>query len=146
MPRRVLERVEDVFTRGVDLKRLAEELALQLRHLFVAKTLGQAPAELAESEQKALVALAAEADPAQISRLFDVVHGCVYDVSRAAQPRLALEMALLKAIQLSPAGSIPELLARVERLSGGLGASGSAKPAAAPGAPGGRSAPGNFRA
>jgi DNA polymerase III subunit gamma/tau len=143
---RVLERVEDVFNRGVDLKRLAEELALQLRHLFVAKTLGAAPAELAESEQKALVALAAEADPAQISRLFDVVHGCVYDVSRAPQPRLALEMALLKAIQLSPAGSIPELLARVDRLTGGLGgAQGPAKPAA-PGASGGRSAPGNFRA
>ncbi|MBF5042858.1 DNA polymerase III subunit gamma/tau [Aggregicoccus sp. 17bor-14] len=138
---RVLERVEDVFNRGVDLKRLAEELALQLRHLFVAKTLGQAPAELAESEQKALVALAAEADAAQISRLFDVVHGCVYDVSRAAQPRLALEMALLKAIQLSPAGSIPELLARVDRLAGGLGA----KPASA-GASGGRSASGPFRA
>jgi DNA polymerase III subunit gamma/tau len=144
---RVLERVEDVFTRGVDLKRLAEELALQLRHLFVAKTLGAAPAELAESEQKALVALAAEADPAQISRLFDVVHGCVYDVSRAAQPRLALEMALLKAIQLSPAGSIPELLARVERLSGGPAAAGGApKSPAVAGAPGGRSAPGNFRA
>ena len=142
---KVLERVEDVFTRGVDLKRLAEELALQLRHLFVAKTLGQAPAELADSEQKALVALAAEADPAQISRLFDVVHGCVSDVSRAAQPRLALEMALLKAIQLSPAGSIPELLARVERLSGGLGAAPGAKSPAAPGASGGRSAPGNFR-
>jgi DNA polymerase-3 subunit gamma/tau len=135
--RRVLERMEEVFNRGVDLKRLAEELALQLRHLFVAKTLGEAPAELAESERAALVVLAKEADSAQIARLFDVVHGSVWDVSRAAQPRLALEMALLKAIQLSPGGTIPDLLAKVERLSAGL-------PAA--GAPGGRSASANFRA
>jgi len=143
--RRVLERVEEVFTRGLDLKRLAEELALQLRHLFVTKTLGEAPSELAESEQKALVALAKEAESAQLTRLFDVVHGCVWDVSRAAQPRLALEMALLKAIQLSPGGSIPELLARVDRLAAGL-AQGEGATKANTGAPGGRSSPANFRA
>jgi DNA polymerase-3 subunit gamma/tau len=135
--RRVLERMEEVFNRGVDLKRLAEELALQLRHLFVAKTLGEAPTELAESERTALVALAKDADSAQIARLFDVVHGSVWDVSRAAQPRLAMEMALLKAIQLSPGGTIPDLLAKVERLTAGIAPSG---------APGGRSASANFRA
>lgn len=141
--KRVLERVEEVFNRGLDLKRLAEELAFQLRHLFVTKTLGKAPDELAESEQKALMALAQDAEAAQLTRLFDVVHGCIWDVSRAAQPRLALEMALLKAIQLSPGGSIPELLARVDKLAAGMG-EGSAKSNA--GAPGGRSSPTNFRA
>ena len=141
--KRVLERVEEVFNRGTDLKRLTEELALQLRHLFVTKTLGEAPGELAESERNALTALAKDAEPAQISRLFDVVHGCVWDVSRAAHPRLALEMALLKAIQLSPAGSIPELLARVDRLASGLGPEDARKVAA--GAPGGRPSPANFR-
>jgi DNA polymerase-3 subunit gamma/tau len=141
--KRVLERVEEVFNRGTDLKRLTEELALQLRHLFVTKTLGEAPAELAESERNALTTLAKDAEPAQISRLFDVVHGCVWDVSRAAHPRLALEMALLKAIQLSPAGSIPELLARVDRLASGLGPEDARKVAA--GAPGGRPSPANFR-
>ncbi len=143
-PRKVLSRVEEVFNRGLDLKRLAEELALQLRHLFITKALGEAPAELAESEQKALVALAQEADSAQIARLFDVVHGCVWDVSRAAQPRLALEMALLKAIQLSPASSIPELLAKVDRLAQGLG-TGDGSARSQSGAPGGRSNPANFR-
>jgi DNA polymerase-3 subunit gamma/tau len=142
--RKALTRVEEVFNRGLDLKRLAEELALQLRHLFVTKALGEAPAELAESEQKALLALAQEADSAQIARLFDVVHGSVWDVSRAAQPRLALEMALLKAIQLSPASSIPDLIARVDRLAQGLsGSDGTTK--AQPGASGGRSGPANFR-
>jgi DNA polymerase III subunit gamma/tau len=142
--RKVLESVEEIFNRGLDLKRLAEDLALQLRHLFVTKAVGEAPAELAESEQKALLALAQEADPAQLARLFDVVHGCVWDVSRAAQPRLALEMALLKAIQLSPASSIPDLLAKVDRLAQGLpAADGTTK--SQTGAPGGRSGPTNFR-
>ncbi len=130
--KKVLDRIEDLFNAGVDLKRLAEELALQLRHVFVAKVLGAAPEELAESEQKAVLALGKEAEAAQLSRLFDVVQGCVWDVSKASQPRLALEMALLKAIQLAPAASLPDLVARVERL------------AKSNGAPGGRSAPSNF--
>ncbi|ADO70502.1 DNA polymerase III subunit gamma/tau [Stigmatella aurantiaca] len=142
--RKVLERVEETFNRGLDLKRLAEELALQLRHLFVTKAVGEAPAELAESEQKALIALAQEADSAQLARLFDIVHGCVWDVSRAAQPRLALEMALLKAIQLSPSSSIPDLLAKVDRLAQGLTA-GDGSTKSQSGASGGRSGPTNFR-
>jgi DNA polymerase-3 subunit gamma/tau len=47
-------------------------------------------------------------------------------------------MALLKAMHLAPAGSIPDLIGRVERLAG-------AAPAVA-GAPGGRSSPNTFRA
>ncbi|MHB8877360.1 MAG: DNA polymerase III subunit gamma/tau [Myxococcaceae bacterium] len=140
----LLVRIEEVFNRGVDLKRLAEEMAFQLRHVFVAKALGEAPSELAESERKAVMALAAEADSAQLARLFDVVHAAINEVGRAAQPRLALEMALLKAVQLAPAGSIPDLVARVERLAQGLGPSDDS--AQQQGASGGRSAQPGFRA
>jgi DNA polymerase-3 subunit gamma/tau len=141
----LLDAVEDVFMRGADLKRLAEELALELRHVLVTRATGKPPAELAEVEQRTVVDLAREADPAQLARLFDVVHGSVWDVGRAAQPRLALEMALLKAIQLAPTASIPELLARVEKL---LGPGAAPDPRAAPrpgGTPGGRPAPQPFR-
>ncbi|MBI3182536.1 MAG: DNA polymerase III subunit gamma/tau [Myxococcales bacterium] len=131
----LLAQVEQAFDRGLELRRLAEEIAYQLRHVFVAHALGEAPSELAESERQAVAALAKQADPSQLARLFDVVHGAVWEVSRAAQPRLALEMALLKAVQLAPAASIPDLVARVERLASGLG-----------GAPGGRSSQPSFRA
>ena len=141
--RLLVERIGELYERGVDLKRLAEELALQLRHVFVARTLGAPPPELAESEQRAVSALAKEAEPAQVARLFDLVHGSIWEVSKAAQPRLALEMTLLKAVQLSPAASIPELLARVDQLAAGLPAPESARNRA--GASGGRSGPENFR-
>ncbi len=139
----LLGHIDEAFIRGVELKRLAEELALQLRHVFVALSVGEAPAELAESEQKAIKALAAESDAAQLARLFDVVHGAVWEIARAPQPRLSLEMALLKAIALAPAASIPELLERVERLAAGQPAKDPNKPSA--GASGGRSAPPGFR-
>ncbi len=133
----LLANVEELWTRGVDLRRLAEELAEQLRHVFVAKATGQAPEELAETDRDAVLALARESDAAQIARLFDVVHSAVWEIARAPQPKLALEMALLKGLHLAPAASIPELIARVEKL-----ASGTAAPA---GAPGGRSGPTTFR-
>jgi DNA polymerase III subunit gamma/tau len=137
--RALLLRSDEVFNRGVDLKRLAEEIALELRHVFVTKALGQPPEELADSEQKAVAALAQQADSAQVARLFDAIHGAVWEIARAPQPKLAFEMALLKAVQLAPAGSIPELIAKVEKLA-------QSAPAAKPGAPGGRSASSNFRA
>jgi DNA polymerase-3 subunit gamma/tau len=112
----VLTRIEDLHTRGVDFKRLAEELALYLRHLLVARTLNEAPEELADSERKAVLALAGEADPAQLARLFDLVHGAIWEVSRAAQPRLAMEVALLKCVHLAPGSAVTELLARAETL------------------------------
>jgi DNA polymerase III subunit gamma/tau len=130
-----LSLTETVWTRGVDVKRLAEDLAHELRNVFVAKASGAAPDELAESDREAVLGIARGADAAQVARLFDAVHGSVWEIARAPQPRLAFEMALLKAIHLAPAGSIPELAAKLERIAGNTS-----------GAPGGRSAPAPFRA
>jgi len=116
----VLTRLEDLHVRGADFKRLAEELALHLRHLLVARSIGEAPEELADSERKAVLGLAQESDPTQLSRLFDVVHGAIWEVSRAAQPRLAMEVALLKAIHLAPGTAVTELISRVESLARSL--------------------------
>jgi DNA polymerase-3 subunit gamma/tau len=143
-PARLLAKVEEMFNRGVDLKRVAEEIAQQLRHVFVTKAVGQAPAELAESEQKAVQKLAQAAQPAELTRLFDIVHGSIPEIGHAEQPRLALEMTLIKAIQLAPLASLPELVSKVERLLAGAPAQSSPSPTL--GVPGGRSGPAPFRA
>lgn len=138
----ILNRTEEVWNRGLDLRRVAEELAFQLRHLFVAKSLGAAPPELAETDREAVLSLSREADAAQLARMFDIVHGAGWDIGRAAQPRLAFEMTLLKAVELAPGASIPELVARVERMMTGQAES----PRPSVGAPGGRSPSSSFRA
>ncbi len=138
-PKVLLERTDEVWSRGLDLERVADELALMLRHLFIAKVTGAGPEELAESDREVAVALAKEADAAQLARMFDVVHAAGWEIARAAQPKLAFEMTLLKAIYLAPAASIPELIARVEQLAGAPATRTQA------GAPGGRSAPTPFR-
>ncbi len=136
----LIEKTDDMWNRGVDLRRLAEEIAFHLRHVFVAKVTGAAPDELADSEKEVVVALAREADAAQLARLFDVVHSSIWEISRASQPRLAFEMSLLKGLHLAPASAIPELIARVERLATGAAGAGQA------GAPGGRPGSSTFRA
>ncbi|PZR09601.1 MAG: DNA polymerase III subunit gamma/tau [Archangium gephyra] len=115
----LLVHTEELWNRGVDLRRLAEDLAHHLRHVFVAKATGAAPEELAESDRDAVVALARESDAAQVARLFDVVHSSVWEIARAPQPKLALEMTLLKGLHLAPAAALPELIARVEKMSQG---------------------------
>ena len=145
---RVLSRVDEVFQRGLDLKRLAEELAVELRHVFVTLTLGSPPGELPDSEQAFLKTLGAKAEAAQVARLFDIVHAAVTEVGKSDQPKLTLEMFLLKAIHLSPAVSLPELITKLERMQGVStgGAIAEAKPLmTTAGAPGGRSSPANFR-
>lgn len=134
---KVLERCANAYEQGLDLKRVTEEIAFELRHLFVCKATGAAPAELAELDRQALVALAEKASTSQLARLFDIVHESLWDITRTSQPRLTLEMTLLKAIELSPAASIPELISKIQGMTEAL-----PKPA---GASGGRSAQGPFR-
>jgi hypothetical protein len=66
------------------------------------------------------------------------------EVAKAASPRHALEVALLRAVYLAPSGSLPDLVARVEALS-----KGKPLPAAAGAAPSGdapRKAPAGWTA
>jgi len=116
-PKDALASVEEVFIRGVDLRRLAEELALYLRHILVTKVTREAPEELAESEKKAVLELANPADAAQIARLFDLVHESVKQIREATQPKLAFEVALLKAIHLAPGAAVEDLVGKLEALS-----------------------------
>jgi DNA polymerase-3 subunit gamma/tau len=115
----LLTKTEELFNRGVELRRLAEEIALQLRHVLVVKATQVAPPELAELDQKAVIALAKEADAAQLTRLFDILQNAAAEIREATSPKVWFEMALLKAVQLSPTASIPDLVTRLEKLSGG---------------------------
>jgi DNA polymerase III subunit gamma/tau len=137
----LIEKTDEMFNRGVELERLAEEISLQLRHVLVTKATGAAPVELAELDQKAVMALAKEADGAQIARLYDVLQTEAPENGRGSSPKVWFEMMLLKAVHLAPASSIPELVAKLER----LGNSSDKTPRAAAGVPGGRSDQPPFR-
>ena len=140
-PSRVLQSVARAYDGGHDLKRLAEDLATHARNLIAAAVPG-APIDLPDHEVRDLRAQSTGVDPVELSRLFDLVHAALADMSRAAQPRHAFEIALLKAIYLAPAGSVSMLLARTDELAKRLGGTPPGGPSgggggglAAPGAP-----------
>ncbi len=142
--RTIVETAARLYDLGIDLRRVLDDLAWYLRHLFVAHATGEAPADQSDGDRQLMMALAKDADGAQLARLFDIVHLSTWDVARAGQPRLAFEMALLKAVHLAPSGSIPELVARLEKLGAPSGAM-ATLPTASIGAQGGRSDTTPFR-
>lgn len=111
----VLESVARAYDGGHDLKRLAEDLATHLRNLIAASISG-GPLDLPDHELRALKSQAAGADGAELARLFELVHTALSEMTRAAQPRHALEIALLRAVHLAPSDSVHGLLRRTNEL------------------------------
>lgn len=115
--KRVIETVEEVYERGVDPKKLCEELAQHVRDLLYLQAVGAPPADASSDRAEAMREQAAKADAAQLTRLFDLVHGAIRDLSFAARPRLALEVALLSAVHLAPGQAVSDLAARLEKVA-----------------------------
>ncbi len=120
----VLAQIDAQWAEGTDLQNLAEALALTLRHACVVAATGVAPPELADADAAAVMEIARDADLALLARAFDVVHGAIWEVARSSQPKIAFEMACLKAVFLAPAGDIPSLISRLEAIEGSTGAPG----------------------
>jgi hypothetical protein len=138
-----LQGLVSAYEAGADFKRLAEELAAHARNLVLASLPGVRQ-DLPDHELRALAQEAAGHDPAQLARVFELLQAAQDEVARAATPRHALEVALLRAVHLAPSGGLPELVARVEQLSARLGA--SAPPAPPAPATGGSGSGGPSRA
>ena len=132
---KALSGVMRAYDQGADFKRLAEELAGQARNLVLASLPG-VKQDLPDHEIRLLAQEASEHDAAQLARVFELLQLAQDEVAKAASPRHALEVALLRAVYLAPAGSLPDLVARVEQLVKG-GAPASAKSEAARKAPAG---------
>ncbi len=131
-PARVVGLLGEQYERGTDPRRLGEALCQTLRDLLVARLSGHAPAELPDHEQREVQELAKRGEPPQLTRLFELCHSTLGDLGRAFDPRLALEVALLKGVYLAPGASIAELLLRTEALAQGAPLPAPAPPPAVP--------------
>ena len=120
---------------GADLGTLVTDLLAHLRLLFLQHELGQLPAEaaLTDDERARVAAQAERLEPAAVRRLVDLLRDVLDQVREGADPRLPLELALVRVCR--PAGDLSaeafdQRLARIEaRLDGGQA------PAARPPAP-----------
>jgi DNA polymerase-3 subunit gamma/tau len=125
-----LQGIVRAYESGADFKRLADELAAHARNLVLA-ALPEVRQELPDHELRGLAETARGHDPAQLARVFELLQDAEEEVAKAATPRHALEVALLRAVHLAPSGSLPELVEKVDRAFAKLGAERIAAPASA---------------
>src|SRR5919197_1307907 len=120
--------VERLSASGRDLTQFMRELAAHLRHLFVVQTLGDVPESFAVTAEHTdrLQSQAERISQAEVLRAIDLLAAALTAVKDGSDPRIQLEIALLKATQPQSDGSLQALAARVERLEQSVG--GNAQP------------------
>jgi DNA polymerase-3 subunit gamma/tau len=119
---------------GYDIKQLAKELLRWFRNLVVIK-LAQDPARLMDASDKEFSELGQMAEGRSLEsleRMFDQLVRLDEELPRAGQPRLLLEMTLVKMAVTPPLVPLEELIARLEtleeKLRQGGGGAGSVSP------------------
>jgi DNA polymerase III subunit gamma/tau len=91
---------------GSDLGTLITDLLAHLRLLFLQQQLGSLPAEAAvtDDERARIAGQAERLEPATVHRLIDLLRDVLEDVRDGADPRLPLELALVRTCR--PAGDL----------------------------------------
>jgi DNA polymerase-3 subunit gamma/tau len=113
-----LEFVEELSEQGQDLGRLVIDLLEHLRHLMVVQHVGEVPGSLPVTEEtrERLQAQANQLGQATVLRLCDLLAVAVDDLRQGGDPRLPLELALVKVTRPEADLAHESLAFRVEQL------------------------------
>ncbi|HZS31237.1 MAG TPA: DNA polymerase III subunit gamma/tau [Gaiellaceae bacterium] len=116
--------VEELSERGHDLGRLVLDLIEHLRQLMLVQHLGEVPEALPVTEEtrERLLGQAAQMGEAAVLRLIDLLAVAVDDMRQGGDPRLPLELALVKVTRPAADLSRESVAFRLERLEQGAGA------------------------
>lgn len=141
---RLLESVDRLSDYGADYRNFARELMLHFREILLTKLAPEKSALLASIGPDAARRLRPLADAyseEDLVRVFDVLSRAESDLRWAQDPRITLELALLKLVQMRRLVPFAELVARVERLLSGAPAPAPRAAALSPGRPVARELP-----
>jgi DNA polymerase III subunit gamma/tau len=119
--------LEELAERGHDLGRLVLDLLEHLRQIMLAQHLGDVPEAAATSEEarERLKAQASQLEEATVLRLVDLLAVAVDDMRQGGDPRLPLELALVKVTRPASDLSRDSIAFRLERLEQGQVSSGT---------------------
>ena len=116
-----LRLVGELVDGGADLGSLTSDLLGHLRAIFLCQQLGELPADIpaTDDERARLLAQAERLDPPTVHRLVDMLRDVLDQVREGADPRLPLELALVRACRPQADQSLAALEQRVARLERG---------------------------
>jgi DNA polymerase-3 subunit gamma/tau len=124
--------IEELSEQGQDLGRLVTDLLEHLRHLMLVQHMGEVPEALPVTEEtrERLRAQANQLSEGTVIRLMDLLAVAVDDMRQGGDPRLPLELALVKVTRPAADLSRESVAYRLEQLEQGRHA--AATPAPAP--------------
>src|SRR5919202_1196245 len=136
-PKAALRAVERLSASGRDLTQFMRDLSAHLRHLFVVQTLGEVPDSFAVTAEhrERLQSQADRLSQGKVLRAIDLLAAGLAAVKDGSDPRIKLELALLKAVQPASDLSLGALMFRIEQLErrvAELGGGAPAEPAPRP--------------
>jgi DNA polymerase-3 subunit gamma/tau len=122
--------VEELSEQGHDLGRLVSELIEHLRHLLLVQHMGEVPESLPVTEEarERLRAQANQLGEATVIRLIDLLAVAVDDMRQGGDPRLPLELALVKVTRAASDLSRESTAFRLERLEQAAARTGAPPP------------------
>src|ERR687895_650553 len=128
-PKAALLSVQRLSDSGRDFTQFMRDLTAHLRHLFVVQTLGEVPESFSVTAEHTdrLASQAERFTQGEILRAIDFLAAAIAAVKDGSEPRIQLEMALLKATQPQADLSLQALMFRIEQLEARL--SGEPEPA-----------------
>ncbi len=115
--------VEDVVSRGYDLRNFCREMMVHIRAMLVVKITGfdSELVQLPESEADNLERLGESFSEQDLLRFFSILTKTEQDIKNSSQPRFQLEIGLVKLAQARRLYLLEEALARIETLESRLG-------------------------
>jgi DNA polymerase III subunit gamma/tau len=113
--------LEELSERGQDLGRLVTDLLEHLRHLLLVQHMGEVPESLpvTDESKERLREQANQLPPPSVVRLIDLLAVAVEDMRQGGDPRLPLELALVKVTRPSSDLSRESFAFRLDRLEQG---------------------------
>ncbi len=113
--------VEELAEQGHDIGRLVLELIEHLRHLMLVQHMGEVPDSLPVTEEtrERLRAQANQLGEPTVLRLVDLLHVAVDDMRQGGDPRLPLELALVKVTRPASDLARESVAYRLEQLEAG---------------------------
>ncbi len=116
---RLLEIVDDTYDKGHDMKRLYADLVQHVRDMLIVKIGGGRADKLVDlpaHEMQRIKDQVSNTSIGFLNQIFDLLFREEAAVKFSSQPKLAVEMVLIKVFQIAPALLIEELIAKLDGL------------------------------
>jgi len=121
----VVGAIDGLADKSVDMQHFARQLLQLMRDLVVLKLEASDPAEWVPEEREAAERLIDDIDILELQRAFRATSIVMDEMAHSPNPKLMLEMGLVRVATRPALQSVSELLARLESVQGNPGAAGS---------------------